>query len=96
MAKLLQSDAASPQSKFMAAVLSSYCKLPVFRLGLFEDGCQGRHLSQKREEILICVAGFGIVALRGVSTCQAEAGQHSPWKVSHKAAVLDELLKRRA
>ncbi len=40
-------------------------------------------------------SAFGRVALHGVSTCQAEAGQRAPRKVHHHPSVVNELLEFR-
>src|SRR5208337_700521 len=67
----------------------------VLGLGLFQDGDVGVGVFPEREKILIGGAGFGGVALHGVSARQSEAGQCTPRKVRHQSSVVYEFLKFR-
>ena len=46
-----------------------------------EDGDVGVGVFPQRQEILICGAGFGCVALQDASACKAEVYQRDQWKV---------------
>jgi len=70
-------------------------QLHVLGLGLFQDGILRVGGLPEGEEILICDAGLGRVALHGVSTRQAEAGQRAPREVHHHSSVVNELLEFR-
>jgi hypothetical protein len=81
---LLGREIHAPQEVLAARVgTQGLFQLCVLRLSLLQDGDIGVGVFPEREEILIGGAGFGRVALQGVSARQSQPGQRTPGKVHH-------------